>query len=273
MPDSTVNDDLTTLRTRTTRFLSRREKWKIPLRLTMERISESGWEAVIFGGVLRDLLILGNAQVPRDVDIVVNVEDPSQLESAVGDLIQSRTRFGGFRLRPKGWLIDVWTLRDTWALRQNFSKDCTFAGLVQTTFLNVEAVAAEIAITPGYGRRVYSAGFFEAVEARILDINFEPNPYPALCVVRSIVTALRLGFAISHRLATYIVKVAGVVSPRTLMDAQTSHYGNIRVQQERLSEYVRYLDEQLLGPTETRIYLPGSRREQLELSKYWTPVC
>ena len=267
------NENVVLLRERLARFLSNHSDWKTPLKLTLDRIGQNHWEAAIFGGVLRDLLVLGNAQLPRDVDIVVNVTDASELEDVFGDVLHDKTRFGGLRLRPKGWLIDVWTLNNTWAFRTGFLKNPSFTQLPCTTFLNVEAVAAEIVPQSGYPRRIYSAGFFEAVENKLLDINFEPNPYPALCTVRSIITALRLGFSLSGRLAQYIVNCARELPAQAFVDAQMSHYGNVRVRQGRLLEYIDSLEKQLHASAEAVVYLPENRKEQLELSTYWAPVC
>src|SRR5438874_2219338 len=46
--------------------------WKRPLLEMAQMLRQNGWEAVIFGGVLRDLVFYGPAKRPRDVDIVVN---------------------------------------------------------------------------------------------------------------------------------------------------------------------------------------------------------
>src|ERR1700736_2582933 len=98
------------LRRRFSRFLANHTPWKLPLRKTLRRIDQNDWNAVIFGGVLRDLTLFGNAQLPRDVDVVVAGASSKDLEAAFKDLICDRIRFGGFRLRPRGWLIDIWAL-------------------------------------------------------------------------------------------------------------------------------------------------------------------
>jgi hypothetical protein len=221
---------------------------------------------------LRDLTLFGNAQLPRDVDVVVAGASSKDLEAAFKDLICDRNRFGGFRLRPRGWLIDIWALEDTWAFRQQGIESFSFDALVQTTFLNVEAVAAEVSASTGRARSIYSAGFFEAVDDKILDINYEPNPYPILCVVRSITAAIRINWCLSRRLASYIVKHAGGASIRHLMEIQESHYGKARISQTKMTEYLEFIKKQLQAPGTGAIWLPATRLEQLELSTYWTPV-
>jgi hypothetical protein len=274
MPEPLViASNITMLRERVSRFLANHSNWKIPLRQSLQRIDENSWTAVIFGGVLRDLTLFGASEIPRDVDVVVKGATSGELEEVFGDLVYERNRFGGLRLRPTGWLIDIWLLKDTWAFREHIKAPVSFESLVETTFLNVEAVAAEIPTHPGRARPIYTAGFFESVNKKVLDINFEPNPYPGLCVVRSVITALRLNWRISRRLGTYIVEYANKLPTQELMNIQSSHYGRIRIQQARRLEYFQAIEKQLKDPAIGDISLPATRAEQLELSHFWTPTC
>jgi hypothetical protein len=256
--------DANVLRERLARFLTSQAASKAPLREALGRLEIHGWSAVIFGGVLRDLFVYGASETPRDVDVVILGASLSEFEHAFQDLIYEKTRFGGLRLRTKDWLIDIWRLGDTWAFREHLVPDVSFAQLVRTTFLNVEAIAAEIFTTQGKQRRIYSHGFLEAVKRRVVDINFEPNPFPALCVVRSLITAIKLNFSMSRRLAEYIV-LHGIQTPNeTLMQAQESHYGKIPIGSSRMAEYLSYIEHQLGAGSDT-IQLPTTRAEQLDL--------
>jgi hypothetical protein len=261
------------LRKRLNEFLRVRSEWKVPLIEALARLSEQPWPAVIFGGVLRDLTILGPSEVPRDVDIVVANARPEHLEEVFADLVHSKNRFGGLRLRTKGWLIDMWTLDSTWALRDRSDEFLTFDRLVQTTFLNVEGIAAEISPKPTQKRKLYSSSFFEAATDKILDISFEPNPHPSLCVVRSIMTAIRLNWVLSRRLSNYILHHAKLGSMKTLLQAQESHYGKIRIRETQMKEYLDSIKKQLNDTAAKTIRLPPTKSEQLSLSQYWTPVC
>jgi len=143
----------------------------------------------------------------------------------------------------------------------------SFDHLVRTTFLNVEAVAAEIFIVRGRPRPVYSAGFFEAIDARVLDINYEPNPHPGLCVVRAISAGLRLNWALSRRLSSYIITQASAFSVDQLTEIQRSHYGKIRIPQVKMLGYLESIEEQLQSDAQT-IKLPIATAEQLHFSTY-----
>ena len=274
MPESLVAPSgVGVLRERLNRFLGNHAAWKVPLRKALHRIEENSWSAVIFGGVLRDLMLFGNSEVPRDVDVVVGDVSAEDLEKAYKNLIYGKNRFGGLRLRAKGWMIDLWALNDTWAFREHLREPVDFNTLVRTTFLNVEAIAAEIPTHHGRPRPIYSGGFFETISGKVLDISFEPNPNPGLCVVRSIATALRLNWSISKRLGAYIVHHASLTPIQNLMAVQESHYGRVRIRQSKMLEYLQAIDAQLHEPAMNEIELPASRHEQLELYQYWTPAC
>jgi len=165
----------TLVRKRLGDFLKARSVQQTLFSEALARIKANKWNAVIFGGVLRDLTILGPTEQPRDIDVVADVPQ-SQMEKALGDLTSSRNRFGGLRVNATGIQIDIWALESTWALRDEPRTDLSFDRLVSTTFLNAEAIAVDVLPKKGQKREIYSAGFFEAIRKRTLDISFEPNP-------------------------------------------------------------------------------------------------
>lgn len=261
------------LRKEFSRFLANDSPWKASLRRSLKTLKDHKWPSVVFGGVLRDLSILGPSELPRDVDVVVSGVSPSDLEEAFKDIVQEKNRFGGLRLRAGGWLIDIWSLHDTWAFREGYIAEVSFDSLVKTTFLNVEAAAIDVFAPPGKRREIYTHGFAEAIDSGVVDINFEPNPYPALCLIRSIFTAIRLRFRLSFNLAKYISRFSQDLPIEQLMRIQETHYGVVRIQQERMREYLQSIDTQLRSKDVGPIELPSTRAEQLLLSQYSPPAC
>lgn len=90
--------------------------------------------------------------------------------------------------------------------------------------------------------QIYQSGFFESIRTRMLDINFEENPYPPLAAVRAILTAHKLNFAIATRLSAYILRVAGNESLDSFTNAQLSHYGQVRLSRTKLVQVLRALE-------------------------------
>src|SRR5882757_4862769 len=217
------------LRTKLTRFLSGtsgvRAAHRQALFEVFDRIKSNKWEAVLFGGTLRDLMLYGPGHSPRDIDIVISNVDADQIAASFMDCSSRRTRFGGLHLEYRGWLVDVWSLHDTWAIKNSGKFRADFDDLPRTTFLNVEAVIADLVPSRGKSRNIRDSGFFDAISQRLLDINYEENPFPTLCVVRSLITAARLRFSISRKLCKYLLHHAERVSPEELVDVQIKHYG------------------------------------------------
>jgi hypothetical protein len=243
MDSHKANPDETILRDRVSRFLSSRARLKAPLIAVLRRFRERRLPAVIFGGALRDLMVHGPTTEPRDVDVVVDGASIEDLTKLFQDVVVRRTRFGGLHLNVRGWMVDVWPLSDTWALRVLGVGCRDFQALTFTTFLNVEAVVIDLA-NGRMGRQIYSSGFFEAIRTRILDINLEENPFPELSAIRTLVTASTLKYGMSKRLARYVVHHLTSAPLEYSVDLQLSHYGRARLDTETLHAWLKIIREQ-----------------------------
>ena len=257
------------LRRRLTWFLSESESALagIPFRARVIRrqvgelvhsLNISGCTAYLFGGVLRDLLMKPSVQ-PRDIDIVADCSSNDQLVSVfVGRPIQ-RTRFGGLRIQGE-IPFDIWAMPETWAFKQGLFPP-SVENLPRTTFLNVEAIVAEIAPSPGQKRNIFSHGFFDGFLNEIVEMNCEINPFPALCIVRSLITVSQLNFSVGPRLAHFLAENTTRFSASELEDVQLSHYGRVRCSGQAFHEMAGAISEQLEMDSDL-IMLPGSSKSQ-----------
>lgn len=248
-----------TLLDRVRKFLARGKRRNDPLALILQRIQERQWSAVLFGGTLRDLMLFGTSSVPRDVDIVVANATTEEIMAAFAGLTFRRTRFGGLRILNACRTFDVWPLPETWAFRQSTWKTPSpdFDSLTKTTFLNAEAIAVEFVAPKAKQRPIHAHGFFESLATKTLEINFEENPFPALCVVRSLLTAARLQFSIGPKLARYLVHYGKVFPPEELESVELDHYGSCRYRASDLSSWLGVVEDQY------RRGLPSSRGARL----------
>jgi hypothetical protein len=245
MDSQKANADELILRNRVSRFLSSRARLKAPLISVLRRFSERRLHAVIFGGTLRDLMVHGPRTEPRDVDVVVDGASVEDLARLFQDVVVRRTRFGGLHLNVKGWMVDVWPLSDTWALRELGIGSRDFQALTRTTFLNIEAVVIDLTNRRRVGRKIYSSGFFEAVRTRTLDINLEENPFPELSAIRTLITASTVRYGLSRRLARYVVHHLSSAPLECFVDVQLSHYGRARLGTETLYAWLKIIREQI----------------------------
>lgn len=267
MARRTNNFDATTLRKRVRDFLWNKSSRRAPLLEVLKRIAEQRLDAVLFGGTLRDLMSFGLSKDPRDVDVVVDGASIEQLSIIFRDVLVRKTRFGGLHLNAKGWMIDVWPLSDTWAVRERRAGAGDFEALTRTTFLNVEAVTVELKI--GVARRkVHSSGFFEGLQSRTLDINLEENPFPELAAVRTLITAAKLQYSMSRRLATYVIHYANKTPLEQLVSVQLNHYGMARLNEDRINVWTKTLRSQLATGSDIRVPV----REPLQLDLWPEPI-
>jgi hypothetical protein len=193
------------LRRRVGVFLSERSPWLSPLARGLA-ILPGCRPLFLFGGWVRDVLLYGPNASPRDVDLVIGGTTVGELEAVLSPHVDRRTRFGGLQLVVEGTPIDIWPLETTWAFRAQGNRSPTFADLPKTTFLNVEAIALELDEVTGRTGRLYTCGFFEGIRDRVLDINYEANPSPPLCVARSLNLAVKLDYQLGTRLREYILR-------------------------------------------------------------------
>jgi len=175
-----------------------------PVYGVFNRIREYRRNAFLCGGACRDMVLRGARAIPRDLDIVVQHVSTTDLAQELGGYAKDRTRFGGFSVEVHDWEVDIWPLSETWAFKHTSVSGNGLNDFTKTTFLDIDAIAVQLFTQRGQKRRVYSNGFFEAVQNRRIEINFEENPYPAKCVVKSVMLAAKYNFALGPKLARYM---------------------------------------------------------------------
>jgi len=258
-------------------------KWSEPISQTLRDIRDMQAHAVFFGGTLRSLLLsrlqerrLGR---PRDVDIVVSGTRVEELRDRFRRILKRETRFGGLQLQRLNWHFDVWPLERTWAFLQDESEQPQFAALPSTTFFNLEAIAVDVWPSAGRQRSVYSGDdqFFEGVLSRTIEINREDNPFPSLCVVRALVMASAIDFAIGPRLAGYLTRYGPGTTDSELEEVQIKHYGQLRRDSRTLRAWLHHVAEMYSAASGTPIWLPLPRQRLLwpedDETRMWLNVC
>ncbi|RKH65082.1 hypothetical protein [Corallococcus aberystwythensis] len=263
-----LRDPLRVLRKRLSDFVTRTPlPWHGAVRTLLDVFREHDWQVFLFGGTLRDLLAVSATAAPRDVDLVVAGATGDALREAFSRELVRVNRFGGLRLQVQKLPVDIWTLESTWAFQQRLVPGGDFAHLPQTTFLNVEAVAAELDTRKGRARQVYGETFFRAVREQVLEINLEENPYAGLCVVRSLLTARKLHYALGPRLARYIAHHGSRIDTEELEAVQLSHYGRVHLDRDHLMRLTRIVSGKV-GATRPRpIELPHARQLEWKLPR------
>lgn len=249
------------------------------IREVLDRVLERKWQAYIVGGTLRDVMLAPPSAFPRDIDLVVSGCSEQAFETAFHDLVNRRTRFGGLHLVAQfryGGIssscgqvfFDVWRLEDTWGIR-NAGLPPTIDSFVRTPFLSIDSAAIEL--VPRKARRhVAECGFFASISAHTLEINYAPNPFPHVCVVRSLIMAAKLKFSLGSSLARYIANYSQWCSIDDLLEAQISHYGRVRCRRDELQGWLEGVRASVNAGMEG-IEVCTTHERQLTLWKDWPP--
>lgn len=187
-------------RRRLDRFLLSRRPAKAAARETLRAISGQLPDSVVFGGMLRDLALVGSAGFSSDIDVVTNAS-PVELLEAIVKFSPERNRFGGYRFVTNGCSFDIWCLADTWANREGLVSVNSFNDLLATTFFNLDAVAYHLTSQKILVREDY----FDALSQRLLDINLERNPNPRGVALRALKLVQHKNVRLSPRLCAYVL--------------------------------------------------------------------
>lgn len=208
----------------------------------LDVIRKRKWKVALFGGEIRSLLMakrIAAIKAPRDIDLVVDGCSLESLKEAFQDILKHETRFGGLRLQRGDVLFDVWPLDRTWAFQEDGGKP-SFEKLPGTTFLNMESIAVDVSCLDDDEPEVYDGNgqFYDGYLDSVVELNREANPFPELCVVRSLIIADTIGFTIGPKLSQYIAKHGNSIPDEQLRELQEKHYGKIMVAVPQLRQWI-----------------------------------
>lgn len=183
----------------------------------------------IFGGMCRDLYLLGNRDFYSDVDIVLNDVDEDYLNRRMISLGAAQNRYGGYRVLLNKWMVDIWPLKRTWAHKEGIVKLDSISDIVSTTFFNWDAAVLYTKTNRLYARLDYSNN----LSCRILDINLRQNPNPIGNAIRALRLALRYDAKLTYPLIEYLHEHLSPLSEDGVREAELKSHKN---------SYLSYID-------------------------------
>lgn len=191
----------------------------------------------VFGGFIVD--ILKSERDHRDIDIVIDSFNDESLE-LVNYYNGIRNSFGGFKLNIDGIHVDLWAIKDTWAIKKmNYLDFDLFSILPSTSFFNSTAIIFSIQEK----QLIYNYKFLEFINQKNLDILFEDNPYPELCIVKSFEN-YREGVSLSNNLKKYIVRKFPQVNEK-INSIQIRHFGEVKYSVDALINFYSSIIKEL----------------------------
>lgn len=199
-------------------------------------------ELYLFGGLLRDLALLGRNGFSSDIDLVVE----GSWENCVAyiqTLGARKNKFGGYRLTVAGWPVDIWNARQTWAIEQGLVPYRGIYSLTKTTVLNWDAILMN------WRDRtfVHADSYLDEINSRVLDV-VEENPNPLGMAVRVFRHLCQKDARkITQSAAEYLAHCADTYSFEVIRSAEIRSHGNSVIQPAiyRLFEHLRDAEDQL----------------------------
>ncbi len=174
-----------------------------PYASIVRKFTDLGRDTAIFGGFVRDILYTG--ATPRDIDLVVKDASVGEIFGVFEPNTGARTNvFGGVKGHLLGVEVDAWPLETTLAFKNDSKFAPTFENVPKTSFFNIEAAVLVFDI---YGNQsLIDHGMREAWETKVLDVNYEVNPFPLACLVRAAVFAHRYNLSFGPKLQRYVTE-------------------------------------------------------------------
>lgn len=191
----------------------------------------------LFGGMLRDIALMGVLGFSSDIDLVVD----GSWDACVGYLElrgARKNKFGGYRLVIAGWPVDIWDAKETWAIKQGHVAYNGISSLTDTTVLNWDAILMNWRTKNIVARNGYLADLGD----RRLDVVLKENPNPlgmAVRVFRHL--CLKDARQITPQAAEYLSDCTGRYSYGELVASELASYRSsvIEIAIYKLFESVR----------------------------------
>jgi len=191
----------------------------------------------LFGGMLRDLSIVGNKGFNSDIDVVVDSNNVEELGRVLESFSCSRNKFGGCRLSLSKWNVDIWLLETTWAFKLGHVHGGSFSDLCKTTFFDWDAIVYEV----NSEKITAIDGYVERINSGVLDINLEINPNPIGNIVKAFRYQQKYDASFSNRLARYIVKYLNDMNAEQLARYENASHDWPILSEKELSDSITAL--------------------------------
>lgn len=169
----------------------------------IEKLSDELPETVVFGGMIRDFSLNSSQLFKSDIDLVTMADNDS-IYSVISSYNPVVNKFDGFRFAMNGQMFDIWSFKDTWAIREGFVQQNSMNDLCGTTFFNLDAAYLPLKDT----EIVCSTNFITGVKNRVLDINLHESLVPKKMVAKAIYLSINNQLSISPRLQAFIIEHA-----------------------------------------------------------------
>lgn len=176
----------------------------------------------LFGGILRDLALMGRRGFSSDIDLVID-GDWESCEIKLISLKAKKNKFGGYRLEISGWPIDIWDAKKTWAISEGLVKYDNISSLINTTVLNWDAILMNWRTQ----EFICNDEYLIELKNRTMNIVLQNNPNPlgmAVRVFRHLCS--KDARSITSTVVEYLADSTNKYALKELKESELLSYGN-----------------------------------------------
>lgn len=176
----------------------------------------------LFGGILRDLALMGRRGFSSDIDLVID-GDWESCEIKLASLKAKKNKFGGYRLEISGWPIDIWDAKRTWAISEGLVKYDNISSLINTTVLNWDAILMNWRTQ----EFICNDEYLIELKNRTMNIVLQNNPNPlgmAVRVFRHLCS--KDARSITSTVVEYLADSTNKYALKELRESELLSYGN-----------------------------------------------
>lgn len=170
----------------------------------------------LFSGIIRDFFVKTNYEF-RDIDLVV---EGKLTEELLKGFNYKKNSFGGYKISIDNTVIDLWEVKNTWGFEKKSILPLSH-NLPKTTFFNFSSILYSL------NKKEFIIGndFLKFMRDKKIDIVFDINPLPELCIVNTIYYKQKLNYEVGDKLKEYIK--ANLQPMEKLLAVQEKHFKNI----------------------------------------------
>lgn len=201
----------------------------------IDRLSAVG-PVGIFGGMLRDMARSGSEAFASDIDLVVDGRS-EMLSEIFASGSAKRNRFGGYRVYGRHAQFDIWSLQDTWAIKEGLVSASSLADLTKTTFFDWDAAV----YLPHFNMLHCPEDYLDRLRSGVVTINLKPNPNPLGAVARTLRLLLDWQVGLSEQLVEFLWQNLSTYDRTQVVDAQKLTIGRVALKGQSIRRLHREL--------------------------------
>ncbi len=199
----------------------------------IDKLSQTA-EVYIFSGIIRNYFL--KIKDYRDVDIFI--DGVVDIESLIKGYNYRKNSFGGYKISMDNTNVDLWYLKDTWALKNSQSVlDIELAKYIpNTAFFNFSSIMFSF----NEAKFHYTNHFASFIQNREINLVFKPNANYSLCVVNSFYYSDKFKLRLADKLKKHL-KFLHKSNADNYEKTQLKHFGKIYYTKEDINKRIEEL--------------------------------